>query len=291
MYTYMPMNLYTLVCITFLSLVLNLDANPKGMRVIDGTVTSTKKGLMLEISAKDGAIVEWDSFSNDELETININLPNSLSSIFMHVKPKAISEIHGGINCNGCLYLLNNKGITIGSGAYINCVELFIKGGAVVHEGTIRAQNGNGLAGIVTLSGGCVILKGTSRTHAFGDHGGGVIHIGGGWRGQDPAISNAKTTVVNSGAVINADATQEGGGGTVIIWSDHATIVAGLISAQGAGKEGSGGLAAIASDGIVQFSGIANLNAADGTAGNLMLEPNSAEVVYPAVIAEEMLNL
>ena len=90
------------------------------------------------------------------------------------------------------------------------------------------------------------------RSIASGSAGGGTIAIGGDLHGAGPT-PNAQTTTVGK-ATLSADATDNGNGGTIAVWSDQSTQFAGSASARGAGK-GNGG--------SVETSG-GSLNVADG---------------------------
>src|SRR3954462_1744382 len=86
-----------------------------------------------------------------------------------------------------------------------------------------------------------VILESTSRLEASGPMGGGTILVGGDYQGKNPDVQNAQRTYVASGASINADATQQGDGGKVVVWADGDTRYYGSISARGGANGGNGG--------------------------------------------------
>ena len=78
-----------------------------------------------------------------------------------------------------------------------------------------------------------------------GANGGGQALIGGGAHGANSAIPDATNTTVQSGAVIDADATADGNGGQVVVWSNNLTDFEGSISARGGANGGNGGFAEV----------------------------------------------
>src|SRR5262249_39781608 len=73
-----------------------------------------------------------------------------------------------------------------------------------------------------------------------------------------------------------------GKGGNVVVWSSQSTDYAGAISAHGAGAGtagGSGGNAEVSSHGSLTYAGSADLTAANGVKGNLLLDPDFIDIV------------
>jgi filamentous hemagglutinin family protein len=175
-------------------------------------------------------------------------------------------------------------------------------GGAIDISGTVTASEGGGGAILVggsgtgsvdlakgsaleasatgaSLPGGSIVVTGQSLTvdgslTATGGARGGTILIGGGARGQDAVVANAQTTTVGSDALIDASAS--GRGGQVVVWSDQATQFQGRIVSQGATA---GGDAEVSSAGQLAYAGTADLRAANGTAGQLLLDPSELIIV------------
>ncbi len=152
-------------------------------------------------------------------------------------------------------------------------------GGTVVNAGTLDASNPNGKGGTVEVLGDKVGLATTSVIDASGKTGGGKVLIGGDYQGQNAAVPNASSTFVSAGAVIKADATTVGDGGTVIIWSDVMTKYFGSISAKGGAQGGNGGFAEVSGKQNLVFKGLVDLSAANGVAGSLLLDPSAIEIV------------
>jgi filamentous hemagglutinin family protein len=131
--------------------------------------------------------------------------------------------------------------------------------------------------GSVAVLGDKIGLFGATRIDASGEAGGGTVLVGGNFQGRGPE-QNAFRTYVGSGATINADAVTHGDGGRVIVWADDVTRFAGAISARGGAQGGNGGFAEVSGKRDLIFRGTADLSAANGTLGILLLDPRDITV-------------
>lgn len=111
--------------------------------------------------------------------------------------------------------------------------------GKLSSSGSIAATGGK-KGGKVTLTGQDVALKGSAKIDASGNTGGGTVLVGGNALGKGPE-RNAKTTKVEQGVAIHADARVKGDGGQVVVWSDETTNFDGTVTAQGGSEGGNGG--------------------------------------------------
>ena len=94
---------------------------------------------------------------------------------------------------------------------------------------------------------------------ASGTSNGGLIRVGGDFKGANPNIRNAQTTFVNGATTLKAN----GANGKVVVWSDDKTDFYGNIIATGNGS------AEVSSKGTLTYGG----NAALGAVGALLLDP------------------
>ncbi|MGA0187420.1 MAG: filamentous hemagglutinin N-terminal domain-containing protein, partial [Burkholderiaceae bacterium] len=120
--------------------------------------------------------------------------------------------------------------------------------GVVAVEGQLKARGTEAgtRGGEILVTGDKVFVGTAAALDASGPTGGGEVLVGGGWQGQDPRINSANAVVVASGARLDASATEQGDGGTVVVWSDTAnpqgvTRVAGDLRARGGPQGGDGG--------------------------------------------------
>lgn len=147
--------------------------------------------------------------------------------------------------------------------------------GTVIGSGNIDVSNST-----VGQTGGNVYVIGDkagligANINASGTNGGGQVLVGGDYRGQG-AVPNASRTSGDRNTTIKADALLSGNGGRVILWGDRITGFAGTISARGGLLSGNGGFAEVSGKQDLIFTGNADLTAAKGQMGTLLLDPTN----------------
>lgn len=132
----------------------------------------------------------------------------------------------------------------------------------------------------INIAGDRVALL-NAQVDASSPTGGGTVQIGGGYQGQG-TIPNARQTLVNPGSTIQANATVNGNGGHVIIWSDGTTQFYGDINIQGGPAGGNGGLAEVSGQQTLDYQGQVNAQAPQGQTGTLLLDPTNIFVTTGA---------
>ena len=150
------------------------------------------------------------------------------------------------------------------------------QGGAVQVSGTLDASSPKAGGGAVTVTGKSLALKG-AVLDASGATGGGTVLVGGGRQGSG-ALLHADRVTVDRKSTIRADATVQGNGGSVVVWSDTSTSFAGDISARGGIQAGDGGQAEVSSKGLLAYTGLTDLRAAAGKTGTLLLDPENVTI-------------
>ena len=145
-------------------------------------------------------------------------------------------------------------------------------------SGSISAQGQHG--GQIALTAPDLMVAGASL-NANGDNGGGRIRVGGGWQGLNADLANANQTIV-SASTLQANATQSGDGGEVVVWSENRTLYGGDIQARGGNAAGNGGQVEVSSHGVLQYAGQVNVTAPQGQNGRLLLDPKNIEIVATA---------
>ena len=186
--------------------------------------------------------------------------------------------------------LVNNGGV----------IELVAKN--VSQAGTISANSQTKDGGQVNLTGQEITLAKNSQTTASGATGGGQVNIGlantqgsGGTQVNSQSSSNApevikanadqaantkqlaKTVTIEQNATIDTSATQAGNGGSIAIWSELKTTVAGILKSMGGVLSGNGGFIETSSKGQVALAPTASINTSannpTGKAGTWLLDP------------------
>jgi filamentous hemagglutinin family protein len=192
-------------------------------------------------------------------------------------------------------------------------ITLKASGGAIQNSGTLSAQNADGSGGTVVVDAGHnaeapaiavnsgtisavgeaegtkggevrilgdrVGLVGNALVDVSGHSGGGKALIGGGFQGNKEGIQNAERTYVGRDAQIRADALVQGDGGSAVVWSDSLTAYYGNISARGGAQGGDGGFAEISGKKNLAFNGGADVSAASGRSGSILLDPRDLRIV------------
>ncbi|MEL0031007.1 MAG: hypothetical protein VW778_09145, partial [Betaproteobacteria bacterium] len=110
-----------------------------------------------------------------------------------------------------------------------------------------------------------------------GAEGGGEILVGGNKLGQGPE-QNASITIISSDVTISADASEDGRGGKVIVWSDEYTKFSGEITARGGENSGDGGFIETSSKGRLDVAGSADASASNGNGGSWLLDPQNITI-------------
>ena len=141
-----------------------------------------------------------------------------------------------------------------------------------LNQAKLAASSAKGRGGSVTVTGTNAVSLASSLVDASGATGGGAIRIGG------ETKSAARSLTVDAASTLNADATVQGAGGAVAVWSLGATSVQGLISAQGGPHGGDGGQ--IETSGLTVDFGGASVNASSlhGKAGTWLVDPQDLTV-------------
>jgi filamentous hemagglutinin family protein len=162
-----------------------------------------------------------------------------------------------------------------------------LQGSVVKNSGQLSATSLHDKGGKIVLMADSIELTGTSRIEANGPQGGGTVLVGGDWQGSGDTRQAVQVTMA-PGASIETNATQQGDGGKVVLWSDvhnasSVTQVDGRIEAKGAGSANKGG-----NGGQVETSGhtlnlgeqvTVNTQAAgQGQAGQWLLDPANIDI-------------
>lgn len=158
-------------------------------------------------------------------------------------------------------------------------VVLKAVGGDALVNGSITARGNGGKGGSIDVLGERVGLFAGATLDASGTQGGGSVRVGGDYQGGNPDVPNAKAVYVDERALILADATVQGDGGRVIVWSDDMTRMHGRISARGGEQGGNGGFAEVSGKKYLEYTGFADLRATQGRMGTLLLDPQDVTIV------------
>ena len=138
-----------------------------------------------------------------------------------------------------------------------------------------RGRRGQG--GSITLLGDDLRLQEHTALDARGTTGGGRVRVGGGWQGGE-GLYQATTVALDSGARIDASATEQGNGGSVVLWSDvtrdgSLTTAHGELLARAAGPGGQGGRIETSGHQVDTQGVRVDAGAPQGTGGLWLVDP------------------
>ncbi len=267
----------------------NVDGNPDARIDLQGQVNVADSGLAAFVAPS----VSHSGVINAKMGTVALASGNKVTmdpygdNLFEIEVPSDVAariENSGAIHAQGGVVqmttstaghvvdnLINVDGLVDVSSASVQGGKIVLsagKTGTVAVKGTLDATGKTG--GTVTVTGKTVAALDGAVIEASGQQGGGDIKFGGAYQGQGET-PKADYAYVDRNAVLRADATVEGDGGDVVVWSEVGTGFHGLITARGAGA-GQGG--------TVETSGKDYLEA-DGSvvAGEWLLDPRNLAVV------------
>ena len=115
----------SLVISTLLGSITLSFASPSGGTVTSGNAAISVSGTTTTISqATSKASINWQSFSIAANETVNFEQPDINSITLNRVIGNERSIIHGALNANGQVWILNSNGVLFGRNASINTAGL-----------------------------------------------------------------------------------------------------------------------------------------------------------------------
>lgn len=275
-------------------IVFDQSSNPSGAVINHGTITARDAGLVgfvaphVENSGVITAHMGKVQLASGDRFTFDLYGDGLVSIAASEELTQQIAKNTGHISADGGLVQLQ-------AAAAANLVD-----GLVINSGTMQARSVEEKNGVIILGGsktrtevsGTLDASGkdTNQTggrievtgkdiqihnatiDASGTNGGGDIRIGGGYKGGED-IHRADTTIVDSDTTITADATENGNGGRIVVWSDDLTDIAGTLSAKGGSQSGDGGLIETSGKTNLRMVGSVDASAVNGDFGTWLVDP------------------
>lgn len=235
----------------------------------EGTVgLGVGQEILLKPESDEHIFIKVASIASDKLEN---GLTNAGYINALQTELKADGQYYArAIQQNGTI---NALGVKEQNGR----VFLVAEGGSTSFRGSITALNANQTGGEVQILGQQVHLEPTAHINVSGKNGGGVALIGGDFKGSNEQIYNSTITNVEPGAVIEAQATEAGGGGKVIVWANDVNNFAGTVNAKGGNLNGDGGFVEVSGQ-FLSYQGTVDTRATNGKIGTLLLDPNDITI-------------
>jgi len=138
--------------------------------------------------------------------------------------------------------------------------------------GMLSASSSDGMGGQIHLGGRTIAIEEDARITVNGAIGGGVINAGSGG-----GLVAASQVMIDCGAVLSANAIENGNGGQIVVMSDDQLTFQGSLQARGGQSSGDGGQAVLSAGQslrIDQLSDRVDLTASAGDAGGLRIQSN-----------------
>ncbi|HLO85699.1 MAG TPA: CHAT domain-containing protein [Nostocaceae cyanobacterium] len=252
-----------------------------GGNVINTGTLTTPQGNITIAAVPGSSLVRISQTGN--LLSLEIDPNSATGGINALTLPQLLTGSNANIDTG--LTVNNKGGITLtNSGANISS-----NGGVAVASGNINVSGQTG--GTVNILGKKIEVI-NSNINASGTNGGGTVLIGGDYQGKG-TVPNSQTTFIDKNSQINADAVTNGDGGKVVVWSDEKTQFNGNITARGGSQNGNGGFAEVSGKQKLIYTGFADLRAANGQIGNLLLDPDTFTIantggdIDPATVAAQ----
>ena len=185
---------------------------------------------------------------------------------------------------NGEILLKATKSATVEAGSTLSAsgaaggTVTVQSGDTTLVAGAIEATGSSGNGGTVQVLGNLAGITDSATINVSGSTGGGNVLVGGDYQGANAAVQNAAATYFSADATINADATDAGNGGKVILWADNATRSYGSISARGGANGGDGGFVENSGKQWLDFAARVDTRAPFGRGGMLLLDPTDITI-------------
>ncbi|ROH89103.1 filamentous hemagglutinin N-terminal domain-containing protein [Stagnimonas aquatica] len=174
--------------------------------------------------------------------------------------------------------VVNNSGLIRATGVAEENGEIVLlgAGGNVVNTGNLDASSTTSVGGSIQVLGDRDIRIEAGLIDASGAQGGGEIRLGGGIQGGEGLVQ-AERLYLAEAATVRADATVQGDGGRIAAYSQDHSVLAGLLSARGAGQGGDGGFVETSSHGLLTVTQVPQLSGATG--GDWLIDPQDIDIV------------
>lgn len=233
-----------------------------------GTV-ALASGTAFTIDPYGDRLVEWVVPASQVARVINSGVLSADGGSVQISARTAAAVVEGAINLGGTV-----RARSVGQLAG----RIVLEGDAgtqVDVAGTLDASGmGNGEhGGSVHITGGAIRLDDGALVDARGDSGGGTALVGGDWHGAG-STGHVVSTAIAAGALVDVSAVGRGAGGEAVVWSDGTTSFDGTLLARGGAAGGDGGQAEVSGHRL-GFDGHVDASAPRGTAGGLLLDPDS----------------
>jgi filamentous hemagglutinin family protein len=271
-------------------------ANPTGMQVVAGQVTTVTSGNQLLITNSPGSILNWQSFSIMPGELTRFIQQSASSTVLNRITGQSPSQILGALQSNGKVFLINPNGIVFGAGSRVDVNGLVASSlnlsnadflaGNLKFSSTRTTGNVSNYGGITTPTGGQVYLIAPNVTNSgiITSPGGDVMLAAG--HSVDLADSNDPDVRV----VVSAPGNQALNVGEIVAQSGRVGVYGalvnqlGLVSANSAVAGENGKIVFKSTDTTLLGAGSETTATGAGTGGDIQVLGNRVGLTGNAVV-------
>ncbi|MEL4894206.1 CHAT domain-containing protein [Crocosphaera sp. Alani8] len=203
------------------------------------------------------------------LVSLEIIAPRQTNPELLGIKPQDLPTLLTQGSQTIDLNITNNSNGNIGLRE--QNIDVFTSPGTLITSGTLETFSPSQMGGNITLIGDRMgVIDGQIDASGYG--GGGIIRIGGDYRGTT-TLPTAQRTLIDSSSNISSDGINEGNGGQITVWGEEITGFYGQITSRGGAFSGNGGLVEISGKQQLIFRGNVDTSAVNGDFGTLLLDP------------------
>ncbi len=278
----------TLALTTTLTIALSASAtlaDPAQIQVQNvaaGSATFNQQGSVTNITAANKTVINYSRFDVATGTTVNFIQPSATSTVLNRVNSANPSQLHGSINANGIVYLINPSGMIFGKNSVINTAGFiaaagnmsdadFLAGrnrftnvnGSIINQGSITANNVALIGRDITNTGTIVAPKGAVTLVA-----GGEVYLSENAQGGILVkVENTSTPAGDKPAIVNSGAIHADGGCVMLSAGDLYSLAiqtSGSIKASEVKLEGG-------STGVVEVTGSIDASNTTGKGGTVLV--------------------
>jgi filamentous hemagglutinin family protein len=261
-------------------ILIGRQVNNSGQISAGGSVTlAAGSEVIVQQQGMPGVSVRVSSNGGAVKSAMNQLAGNGGNAYGLAINNSGIIRATGVANVNGRIYLCAAGAIDSGGTLSASGGNITVAGGRVtMGPGVVDVSSSSGQGGNIQITGQKILIDRSAVLNADGAAGGGTILVGGSWENADPAIAQAVSTIVQSGAMLEASATVRGDGGTVVARSDvsdpdSVTGAFGTFLAQGGPQGGNGGRIETSGYSLDASGAVVLAGAPAGAAGQWLLDP------------------
>ncbi|MFN0012415.1 MAG: filamentous hemagglutinin N-terminal domain-containing protein [Phycisphaerales bacterium] len=108
-----------------------LYAQPAGEQIVAGNVGITRNGNLTQITASNGAAINWRSFDIGAGQTVQFLQPGADARVLNRVTGPDPTQIAGTLLANGRVYIVNPAGVYFRAGSVVNAGAIYAAAGKV----------------------------------------------------------------------------------------------------------------------------------------------------------------